>query len=318
MKIFNKGNKTYEFDATRTFDFARWGDQASNFWLIEGYLDFRGLEEIKQDRIVHLEFEEPNRFFLKDPLFRHEAYEHMLDKIFSICPYTTPWLNHRYGNTKRTLGFIPFNENLVPHGCRKQFDIVYAGHIFAAHTDELVRGVEVMRKFNYRLIAPADYPYTTNPGAKYDEKIRVTAESRISLVHNLLFLGKNEIHSVQDTPGWQDNAAYAQIPPKSLWHRLAHGKEQLRAVVPQVKSRTFDAAFCRSLILCRKDPFNVITHFFTPGTEFLYYEPETLEEQVRDILAHYGEYEPIIDRAYQRAMRDYTTEAFFNKHLKHL
>ncbi len=314
MKIFNERVKTYKFDATRTFDFARFADQAGDFWLIEGYLDFRGLEKLKGQKIVHLEFEEPNRFFVKDRGFRHEEYEDYLYKVFSICPYTVEWLNKKYRNNKRTFSFIPFNENKIPKSFEKKYDIIYSGHIFTEYTPEIEKGVKAISKFNYRLVAPAEYPLTTNPGATYDEKIQLISESKISLVHNLLFLRDQEIRCVRRTRGWKDNKAYSGIPRWSLRNIF---KKQT-AMVPQIKSRAFDAAFCKSLILCRKDPFNIIEKFFEPGKEFIYYEPDKLEETVRHVLANYDSYKPIIENAYNRAIKEYTTQAFFDKFLKNL
>lgn len=314
MRIFDKRVKTYKFDATRTFDFKRFADKAGDFWLIEGFLDFRGLLDIKGDKIVHLEFEEPNRFFTDNRDFRHEIYEDLLYKVFTICPYSVEWLNDKYKNDKRTFSFIPFNENKIPRTFDKKYDIIYAGHIFTQYTSEIEKSVKEIAKFNYRLVAPADYPLTTDPNADYDLKIKLISESKITLVHNLLFLRNEEIKNVRGTRGWKKNKAYAGIPRWSLKTMF----KRHTAMVPQIKSRTFDAAFCKSLILCRKDEFNIIERFFTPGKEFIYYEPDKLEETIRHVLADYDSYKPIIENAYQRAVKEYTTQVFFDRFLKNI
>ena len=52
----------------------------------------------------------------------------------------------------------------------------------------------------------------------------------------------------------------------------------------------FEAAFCRSLILCRRDRWNVIERFFEPGEEFVYYEEGKLTETLGRVLADFGAY----------------------------
>jgi spore maturation protein CgeB len=98
-----------------------------------------------------------------------------------------------------------------------------------------------------------------------------------------------------------------------LVKRLLTGPE---IEVPQLKSRVFEAAFCRSLILCKKDGFNVIEKYFTPNEEFVYYEEGKLVETVNRVLTNYDAYLPVIDKAYNRAVAQYTTNAFFERYLK--
>ena len=116
-------------------------------------------------------------------------------------------------------------------------------------------------------------------------------------------------------PEWVANKAFADIPRGALRlaKRLLSGPE---IEVPQLKSRVFEAAFCRSLILCKRDSFNVIEKYFTPGEEFVYYAEDKLSETVNEILANYDDYLPMIDKAYNRACAQYTTAAFFEKYLK--
>ena len=87
-------------------------------------------------------------------------------------------------------------------------------------------------------------------------------------------------------------------------------------MVPQLKTRAFEAALCHSLILCLRDPFNIIERFFEPDKEFVYYEPGKLEEKIREILANYDSYKPMIERAHKKFMAEYTTKRFVEKFLK--
>lgn len=316
MDIFDKGNRTYLFDATRTFNFKRFAHEASDFTLIEGFVDFRGLDSLAGRKIVHLEFEEPNRFFSRDPLFHHLAYEDYFYKTFTICPFTADWLNRKYGNHKRSFAFIPFNETLIPPKTDKKFDVIYAGHILSRELEDVAL---TLAKFAYRLIAPASHPLSTDPDLDYLKKIKLISESRIAIVHNVLFVDESHVANLhRNVPDWRDNEAYRLVPGKSLIGKALTKIRARQTLAPQVKSRLFDAAFCRALILCRRDPWNVVERFFEPEKEFVYYEPGRLEERIREILSDFDSYAPIIERAYERAVREYTTRAFFEKHLKHL
>jgi spore maturation protein CgeB len=115
------------------------------------------------------------------------------------------------------------------------------------------------------------------------------------------------------TPGYKKNEAFRQIPPIAQFWKI-FGKEEI--VAPQLKSRTFEAAFSRSLILCKKDPFNVIERYFEPGKEFIYYTNDTLESTIRDILNNNDRYAIIAENAYQRACQSYTSRKFCEKYIQ--
>ena len=319
MKLFDKGSISYIsgardlFCAPETFDFNRFADRCGNFTFIERLIDYKMLEEIREERIVQLELEDPNRFFTNNPSFHHIDYEHCFSKIFTICPYTAHWLNQHYGNNKRTVVFFPFNENYVPQVTEKKYDIIYSGNVLSKELEESVRSIS---KFNYRLVS-SKHHLSTDTDANYEKKLMLTAESKISLVHNILFLDERHIRNVhRNAPNYRGNEAFRLVPNDSLFGRLKGKIRPRTAIVPQIKSRLMDAAFCKSLILCRKDPFNVIEKFFDPITEFVYYEPGELEKKIEEILANYASYQPIIDRAYERAMKEYTTKAFYEKYLQ--
>ncbi len=85
---------------------------------------------------------------------------------------------------------------------------------------------------------------------------------------------------------------------------------------PQIKTRPFEAAFCKSLILCKKDQWNIIEEWFEPNTEFLYYEDsKDLYRILRKVLDNYDDYKDIIEKAHTKALNNYTTRHFINKFL---
>jgi hypothetical protein len=84
---------------------------------------------------------------------------------------------------------------------------------------------------------------------------------------------------------------------------------------PQLKSRCFEAAFCKSLMLVMKDDFNIITQWFEPNVDFLYFDSSNIEETINDALNNYDSYQALIENAYNKAVSNYTTEKFIEKYI---
>lgn len=315
MQVYTLGAKTYPEDPARHFDFQRFADARNNFTLIAGIFDFRLLKNIKNSKIVYLELEEPNRFFVEDGEFNHIGYENDFYKIFTLCPYTAAWLNEKYGNNKRTPVFFPFNEHYIPPTSPKEFDVIYMGH---AHPGEVTDIIDVISKFNYRFVSHSESPYVTDKDASYMKKLDLISKSRITVVNNSIEVKDKYIITLNKVDGFKKNYAFKQIPEhfKKRWfHRFISRK---KIIVPQIKSRVFEAAFCRSLILCREDAFNIIEQFFEPDREFIYYKNGHLEQTINKILKNFDHYESVIENAFQKAKKEYTTYAFYEKFLKGL
>jgi hypothetical protein len=85
---------------------------------------------------------------------------------------------------------------------------------------------------------------------------------------------------------------------------------------PQTKSRYFEAAFCKSLNLMYRDPWNAIEEWFVPGQDFLYWEnKEELQFLISDVCLNYDKYLPIVENAYNKAITEYTTYRFVEKYI---
>ena len=96
----------------------------------------------------------------------------------------------------------------------------------------------------------------------------------------------------------------------SLIHNLAGNG------TPQLKSRPFEAAAARCLILCKKDEWNIIETWFEEGKDFLYFtDVNDLREKINHILANYSEYQFMIENAYNKVVNNYTTKHFVQKYL---
>jgi hypothetical protein len=282
-------------------------DQAFGCWEQFKQPEF-DLDTIKKMRVVRLEFEEPNKFFIPEDF---DAYDGDFYRVFTLCPFTAEYLNTRQNAKRRFPIFFPFNEAFIPLKTEKRYDIIYTGHL---HPKPIMRDMKTISRFNYRLVSNSGHALVTDHGVGYQEKLDLIALSKITLTHNLLYPTVLHVLNVWKYPDWRTNKAFADIPGVfGLLRRLLTGS---KIEVPQLKSRIFEAAFCRSLILCKKDSFNVIEKYFMPDEEFVYYEEGRLVETVNKILGNYDAYLPVIERAYNRAVEQYTTAAFFEKYLK--
>lgn len=323
MKIIKRSAHGYAQDPTKNLGFEIYEgegssdvamviaafDQAAGCWeqfdLAPGELD-----AIKKMRVVRLEFEEPNKFFIGE---NFSAYDRDFHRIFTLCPFTAKYLNKSQGVERREPIFFPFNKRFIPPETSKKYDVIYTGHL---HPKPILRDMNTISRFNYRLVSNSDHELVTDRGVGYEEKLSLIAQSKITLTHNLLYPTARHVMNVWKYPAWRTNLAFADIPgPFGLLKKFLAGSD---IEVPQLKSRIFEAAFCRSLILCKKDKFNVIERYFTPGKEFVYYEEDNLAATVDRILLDYEDYLPVINNAYLRAIENYTTDAFFDKYLKAL
>lgn len=327
----------------------KFAHRAGDFVYLEVRINFKGLlgPALKGKKIVYMDIEEPNRFFVSDPVFRREEYEHYFYKILTICPFTATWLNKQQGAERRVPVFYPIDPELAPPKMEKIYDIMYSGGL---HSKELFENVKTISRFNYKFIAQSGvltYAFLPNcrvvrklrhlfprfkimeAGARYIteqniphlEKWKIMAQTKITLLQNTVPCNASGVQNVWQTEGWEDNEAFALFPRPSVWRTIANFFDRIRSktfTVPQLKTRAFEAALCRSLILCRRDPWNVIERFFEPDREFIYYEPGKLEEKVREILSDFKRYEPVIENAHKKFMAEYTTQRFFEKYLKDL
>ena len=70
-------------------------------------------------------------------------------------------------------------------------------------------------------------------------------------------------------------------------------------------------------MLVKRDPWNVIEHWFEPGVDFVYYENESqLKSKIRDILDNWDDYKQIIENAYNKAVSKYTTKNLIKRIIK--
>ena len=70
-------------------------------------------------------------------------------------------------------------------------------------------------------------------------------------------------------------------------------------VMPQFKVRTHEITSSKSLMLVKKDPWDLVEDFYEPDKEFLYFENfDELREIITDLSCDFNKYSGIIENAY--------------------
>jgi spore maturation protein CgeB len=82
-------------------------------------------------------------------------------------------------------------------------------------------------------------------------------------------------------------------------------------IMPQFKVRTHEIASCKSLMIVKRDPWNLVEDFYTPDKEFIYFDDfDQLDDILQDVSDNFENYTDIIEAAYQRSL-DYTVEKIY-------
>jgi hypothetical protein len=238
---------------------------------------------------IALTLEEPN-FCLAGG--HHVDLHSMVDTILTLCPYSAECLE------KRTFVFFPFSEDWIPFLDReKTIDVSYFGSMPVAIPWRSYLQ-NVLMKYNY---VYGNYSEGNAKNITYAGKIKALSMSKVAVVHGLCNVDPRNVELYKAFPNATKNKAFMHLE---------------KGLMPQIKSRMFEAAFCKALILCQKDYWNPIENFFTPDKEFIYFSDEKELSNILDhVINNYAEYDTIRLCAYDRAIQNYTTKHFVDKFL---
>lgn len=225
-------------------------------------------------------------------------YERYCKQAYLLCPFSVDWINNITDRKVAQRTFFPFDPRYIPEPQEKIYDVCFVGN--ASPFGFFPKMLETMCKFKYAYVSMQDDPRVTHRNCSYQEKLKVIAQSKITLVHNTAPFPPQHLDAIKALPHWRENYAY---------QRLDLGE------YPQLKSRAFEASFCKSLILCRKDHWSNMTigEYFDQDLDFRYYEDGDLEQQILGILRNYWIFEDMIDSAYEIAINNYTTKHWFER-----
>lgn len=260
-------------------------------------------------------------------------WENNFNKVLHLCPHTSAWRNKILGEQKYEYVYFPISPEQIPYDIsspnKKIYDIVYAGSLRSEPMHDML--IRPMDSFFYALITnhTAGKSFrslrSTHENITYKEKMEIFAQSKISIVHNCYWnvASLHELYMKSGTSDdhWSDNKAFSDLSGRRCPGCGHQGEHDLQPgcippptgnrLLPQLKSRTFEAAAGCSLILAHKDPFKTIEHWFEEGKDFIYLEPKRYHEQVCEILENYEDYRPIAESAHRKLRDNYTTLNFY-------
>jgi hypothetical protein len=289
MQVYTDFSRNYSEDPICYFDFRSNNKKKLNFYY--------GINNLKANTKkskynVFFDLEEPSSDINEYP----GKYDENFNKILSICPYTCNFINKKF-KSNRQFVFFPFNDFYTPKNYEKYYDIVYTGQM---NGYELEKKLNILKNFKYALCSFTKNKLATHINLTYKEKLDLVSKSKISVIHNLVFPNTSHISNLKKNYDYKLNQAYSHIDLK---------------IYPQQKSRMFEAAFCKTLMLVQRDPWNIIEQFFKPNVDFIYFNDEVdLYEIICDVLINFSNYKLIINNAFKKA-QNYTTSKFYKKFL---
>lgn len=228
-------------------------------------------------------------------------------EIFCTCPYTMRWYNKLYQDKVRYIAMC-INEKLIPKSFEKHHDVCYVGCI----ADRLIQEcIDVISRFSYRFVTKREIPddmksdKITDVKVGLQKKLDIVAECKICVCYNMLFL---EPRHLKVFNAKQNIASYE---PYQLCMQSAGRYPTYKANIPQFKMRCHEAAMGKTLILCQRDPWNMIEDYYEPDKEFVYFDNnEVLEDKIKEILDNWDHFQKVAEAAYQKMLTYYTRLPF--------
>lgn len=299
MKIVVNSSGEYQDMINSYYNLEKYDDGSDKSVLFQGYStskDSKFKAQYKDyPRRVYLNLEAPCAFASTLTTVEEQKY---FTEVFTICPYTAEWLNK---STDTNFIPIPFPFNMdsfkhLKHG-EKIYDTMYMGTLM----NHEHRGIiNVMKKYKYihTSLFARDNPTHTNINSaiKWD----LLNKTKISIAMNLAPITDRHISFITKYPDWSSNEAF---------------KDLKSGYIPQFKPRIIESMVCKTLVLVRRDQWNVIERWFEPDKHFIYWDNlDDLDNKIQDILKNYDNYQNIIDNAYEKVM-DYEINNIFKRQI---
>jgi hypothetical protein len=288
----------YAFDPFHVFDFSPYEKKLTGITLHYGIFSEKLVNKDDTNKKVLLFVEWPNCLYGKS--FDIEFINANFDYIFSICPYTNNYLNNRFNTKKYINTYFPTELSGLPEiPSVKDIPVFYTGHNF---TD--VKAIRMINEILESTITTGKYnnikkAMESRSSAAYYEKMKILSRTKIALVHNTL---KSLYNCYRTDPLFDDTIANTYLP----WNSDKSDEE-----VPQIKSRMFEAAIMKCILLVYKDKYNLIEQYYTEGVHFVYFNSVAQAlALIKDIHENPAKYNILAENAHIITKTKYTTGAF--------
>lgn len=288
MQVITNFEGNYIFDPIIQYNWNKFENTNTNIVLCYGNGIFN--KHIKNDKKINvlLDFESPNAFFVRYLDGTIKNCIENFDFILTICPFYVDYLNKIKPGIGILIPFFLENINTTPLYEKKDIEIIYTGHFIHS-----LYPLNIIHRFiseNY----PNSLKYM-NP-SNYYEKIKILLKTKISVMHCNL---TNEIPNQYEVNDENVKESFNYI--------YEHSDS-----IPQLKSRVFEAAMCKCIILCYKDKYQVISKYFKENEDFLFFESyDNLKKITSDILSNYEKYKILSENAYAKFINNYTTDKVY-------
>tara|TARA_R110000824_G_scaffold27012_4_gene92243 strand:- start:6448 stop:7401 length:954 start_codon:yes stop_codon:yes gene_type:complete len=273
------------------------GDDSTENILMNGaaWLYEKNLRDKYKDykRRCLLAFWSPCEFTSQEGKYHFEDYD-FFTEVYCVCPFTCKFMNDHFGYEKfRYVPYMFTNRSVQEFG-NYDADCSWMGSI---HGQDHISAIETMMKFEYKFLTsqrntwmrhPYEFEKCTHVFLPNDEKLVQLSKCKSSLSFNMIYMS-----------------------PSSKKNNFQAFEKFDEGIMPQLKARTFEIASCKSLLLVKKDPWNLIEDFFEPNKEFIYFDNfDELEDIIRDVSNNFDKYQDIVEAAYLRN-QNYTVENIY-------
>jgi glycosyltransferase involved in cell wall biosynthesis len=287
MLCFN-GKDNYIYDPVRNLNFDRY--KLSNKVRVSWGIDSLKCNYEKGYKNISIYFEEPNFLLFHEVDHLSENY----DVKLTLCKYSSNEFNKKNSNKKSYNVFFPIDTILLKEKIFDKYDYNLGTQIPTwKNINVLYTGNDNFNIVYYFKHIMNNYNEKKIEIPTYLSKMETYLHSKIAIVHNILLCTEGD---------------------ETIWDKVPVFKGNY--IIPQLKSRVFEAACSQCIILCLKDNYNIIEDWFTPEEDFLYFSSKNeLENLIVEILNNYEKYAFLGFNAYNKFMNNYTLQHFCDNYI---
>ncbi|MBE90458.1 MAG: hypothetical protein CMM76_13590 [Rhodospirillaceae bacterium] len=333
VKKYFRGNHRYDPIRCWYESFLNHNSDSLDFdvWLGNGWWDGKdGLHVWNSDN--DLDPERYNILIDFESRNNHKDWEHLFDRVLTLDADVVEWRNNLLGEEKYVYVYTPTSDHWFNQDHdKKPRDVVICGRIADRYLMENM--LKPLVSFDHMWVGrgKGDIPkeiVCEMKGGGYQEKMEIISRSKVMICWNAVPFTWNAADQMMNRPSMLNNPTNRHLhfikgskgswPPEFVdlmkdsaneWKKYATNTKYLK---PQLKTRSFEAAANKSLMLVCYDEFRHIETWFTEGEDFIYFQPGELECTLREVLQNFKNYEHIVASAYNKTSSLYKTSNFWN------
>jgi hypothetical protein len=292
--ISNEYRRNYPFDPALNFGFEDLKLKL-DFTLVISLTDPTAIQRISGKK-VYFDLEEPNKFFVSKGW--HNSKGDDFDHYLTIDPFSNDFFSQRSNRIGNSV-YIPTDPKKVPNfSPQREYDVVYSGHIVSKSLAKLLE--RVRERFRLAVVSGSNHPLVTHRNLDYNQKLELVANSKVSLVHNVLWPRFSHVQNVKNRfDDWKSHGAFEDFRQILPWGMT----------VPQLKSRLFESAFCGTVPVVFLDDWNLASNYF-PSSVLKYARNSNLLDVIEDTIAMDRRRVGIAQDLREYAFDNYTTRNF--------